>query len=83
MSYMKSVDGKPVPMTDEEVAQRQAEEAAWESGRASREAAAHNAKIDAELAENDLKVIRALIEGDSARIEAHKAKQAELRAKRK
>lgn len=34
-----------------------------------------------ELAANDAKVVRALLDGDTARIEAHKATQAALRAK--
>jgi len=44
-------------------------------------AAELNAPILMELAARDAKVIRALVEGDTVRIEAHKAKQAELRAR--
>jgi len=43
----------------------------------------HNATIIKEMDENDRKIIRALVEGDSQRIEAHKQKQAALRAKLK
>lgn len=42
-----------------------------------------NAPILAELAANDQKIIRALAEGDTARIDAHKATQAALRAQLK
>lgn len=40
-----------------------------------------NAVIQAQLAAADLIIIRALTEGDTARITAHKASQAALRAK--
>jgi hypothetical protein len=40
---------------------------------------AANAAIREQLAANDLKAVRAIVEGDTARIEAHKAAQAELR----
>lgn len=43
-----------------------------------REAA--NAEIRAQLDANDLRAMRAIVEGDTARIEAHKAAQAALRA---
>lgn len=43
-----------------------------------REAA--NAEIRAQLDANDLRAMRAIVEGDKARIEAHKAAQAALRA---
>lgn len=43
-----------------------------------REAA--NAEIRAQLDANDLRALRAIVEGDTARIEAHKAAQAALRA---
>lgn len=43
------------------------------------EAAAHNAPILARLDANDLRALRAIVEGDTARIEAHKLEQAELR----
>lgn len=39
-----------------------------------------NAAVYAQLAAADMKIIRALAEGDTARIAAHKAAQAELRA---
>lgn len=42
--------------------------------------ASKSAAIYAELHSNDLKIIRAIAEGDTARIEAHKASQAALRA---
>ena len=42
-----------------------------------------NAAIDAQLIAADLKIIRALTEGDTARINAHKAAQAALRATRR
>ena len=45
--------------------------------------AAFNASVDAQLAEADRKIIRAITEGDTARITAHKASQAALRATRK
>lgn len=41
---------------------------------------AANAPILAQLAANDVKIVRAITEGDSARVEAHKEKQAALRA---
>ncbi len=42
-----------------------------------------NAPIVAEMAANDIKAIRALVDGDTARIEAHRMKQAALRARLK
>jgi hypothetical protein len=42
-----------------------------------------NAGVDAQLMAADLKIIRALTEGDTARITAHKAAQATLRATRR
>jgi hypothetical protein len=42
-----------------------------------------NAAIDAQLMAADWKIIRALTEGDTARINAHKAAQATLRATRR
>ena len=42
-----------------------------------------NAPILEQLAANDKKVIRALVEGDTARIEAYKQAQADLRAQLK
>ena len=41
---------------------------------------ASNAAIRAQLDANDLRALRAIVEGDKARIEAHKAAQAALRA---
>lgn len=43
--------------------------------------AEHNAPILAEMLANDLKVLRALAERDDARIAAHNARQATLRAR--
>lgn len=40
-----------------------------------------NAPILAQMAAADIRVIRALVDGDTARIDAHKASQALLRAK--
>lgn len=34
--YTKVVDGKPVPLTEAEISERQAEEAAWAEGEAAR-----------------------------------------------
>jgi hypothetical protein len=45
--------------------------------------AAWNDAVDAQLMAADLKIIRALTEGDTARINAHKAAQATLRATRR
>ncbi len=45
-----------------------------------RQKAMHNGMIQAQLDANDLRAVRAIIEGDTARIEAHKAAQAALRA---
>jgi hypothetical protein len=42
-----------------------------------------NAAVDAQLMSADWKIIRALTEGDTARIDAHKAAQATLRATRR
>lgn len=42
-----------------------------------------NAAVDAQLMAADLKIIRALTEGDTARVAAHKAAQAALRATRR
>ena len=39
-----------------------------------------NAPVLAQLAANDLRILRAIAEGDAARIEAHNAAQAALRA---
>jgi hypothetical protein len=44
---------------------------------------AWNAAIDSQLMTADLKIIRALTEGDTARVNAHKAAQAALRATRR
>lgn len=43
--------------------------------------AEHNAAIVAEMNDADMRAIRALLDGDMARIEAHKAAQAERRAR--
>jgi hypothetical protein len=42
-----------------------------------------NASVDAQLMAADWKIIRALTEGDTARVNAHKAAQAALRATRR
>lgn len=57
----------------EAIALEQAEQAA-------RAVAEHNAEIQAQLDAADLKIVRAVLDGDTARIEAHKASQAALRA---
>jgi len=43
----------------------------------------YNAAIKAQLAAADLAIVRALVEGDTARLQAHAASQAALRAKLK
>jgi hypothetical protein len=49
MTYTKLVNGEPIPMTAQEIAERQAEEAAWEAGRADREWQEKIKKTDAKI----------------------------------
>lgn len=45
MDYIKNVDGVDIPMTDAEVAERKAEEAAWEAGKDQKPAPTAGAEI--------------------------------------
>ncbi|CAB4139843.1 hypothetical protein UFOVP353_54 [uncultured Caudovirales phage] len=49
MTYTKLVNGEPVPMNASEITARQAEEAAWEAGRAMREWKTNIAATDSKL----------------------------------
>jgi polyhydroxyalkanoate synthesis regulator phasin len=68
MTYTKLVNGEPVPMTASEISQRQAEEAAWEAGRAMREWKESISKTDAKIPRALEDVIDALDAGTKAKI---------------
>lgn len=79
-SSTKVVDGVVVPVTAEDIAQWQIDNAAWVAGQAQRDKDAHNAPILAQLDELDRKSIRALREGDAARVAQIEAQATALRA---
>ena len=72
---------EPVPFTGDEEAEADAREAQAQIDKEAAADAARIAAIKKPLDANDVKIVRGLTEGDQDRIEAHKKKQAELRAK--
>lgn len=68
MSYTKLVNGEPVPMTEQEIAERQAEEAAWEQGKAAREKLEALKKLDAKMPRYVEDIIDALDESVRAKL---------------
>ena len=59
----KIINGVQVPLTAKEIAQRQAEETAWNNGAKDRAVAELRAKRDRELAKSDWEVIKAKEKG--------------------
>jgi len=80
MTRFHATDKGNVPFTPEEELARDAEEAQAAIDKAAADKAQANEAIKSQLDAADLKIIRALTEGDQARIDAHKAAQATLRA---
>lgn len=68
-----------VPLTPEQIAQRAADEAAWQAGAAQRERDAHNAPILAALEANDRRAIRAMRDNDEDMILQLRAEASALR----
>jgi hypothetical protein len=68
MTYNKMVNGEIIPMTEAEIAARQAEEAAFEAARPMREWQAHIATTDAKLPRYAEDIIDAMSSTDRARI---------------
>ena len=59
----KIINGVQVPLTAEEIAQRQADETAWNNGAKDRAVAELRAKRDRLLAQDDWKVVKAKEKG--------------------
>ncbi len=76
----KLVNGHLVPLSEADIQQRAADEAAWLAGAAQRAKNAHNAPILAQLEANDRRAIRALRDGDDDYLIQLKTEAAALRS---
>lgn len=70
MTRFKLVNNELVPLTTEEEALRDVEEAAWAASEVERQKIEHNRPILEQIKELDIKRIRPLVEGDTEVLES-------------